>query len=162
MAQQNGAAGKSQAASVLHSRFMVGSVSEENSEDENLGKADLQLEEKENRSLSPSSCSSDSAYETGFDHVDGTAHNLRLAIKPFLFFFLMWQIEYQITGIQMQFAHMVYSGLFVTFSVFFVIQAFSNFHVKVLFFWLPLLTANVWQTVASEGAQSLFFFCSLN
>lgn len=150
MAQQDGAAGKSQAPSVLHSRFMVGSVSEENSEDENQGKADLQLEEKENRSLSPSSCSSDSAYETGFDHVDGTAHNLRLAIKPF--FSLMWQIEYQI--IQMQFAHMVYSGLFVTFSVFFVIQAFSNFHVKVLFFWLPLLTANVWKTVASEGAQS--------
>lgn len=83
MAQQGGAAaGKSPAPSVLHSRFMVGSVSEENSEDENQGKADLQLEEKENRSLSPSSCSSDSAYETGFDQVDGTAHNLRLA-NPF-------------------------------------------------------------------------------
>lgn len=85
MAQQDGAAGKSPAASVLHSSFMVGSVSEENSEDENQGKADLQLEEKENRSLSPSSCSSDSAYETGFDHVDGTAPNLRLAVKPFFY-----------------------------------------------------------------------------
>lgn len=157
MAQQDGAAGKSQAPSVLHSRFMVGSVSEENSEDENQGKADLQLEEKENRSLSPSSCSSDSAYETGFDHVDGTAHNLRLAIKPFLFFSLMWKIEYQI--IKMQFAHMVYSGLFVTFSVFFVIQAFYNFHVKVLFFWLPLLTANVWKTGFRRCAE---LFCSLN
>lgn len=83
MAQQDGAVGKSPAASVLQSRFMVGSVSEENSEDENQAKADLHLEEKENRSLSPSSCSSDSAYETGFDHVDGAAHNLRLAIKPF-------------------------------------------------------------------------------
>lgn len=84
MAQQEGAAAarKSPAPSVLHSRFMVGSVSEENSEDENQGKADLQLEEKENRSLSPSSCSSDSAYETGFDQVDGTPHNLRLA-NPF-------------------------------------------------------------------------------
>lgn len=93
MAQQDGAAGKRPAASVLHSHFMVGSVSEENSEDENQGKADLQLEEKENRSLSPSSCSSDNAYETGFD-VDGTAHNLRLAVKPFSFW-LMWQFEYQ-------------------------------------------------------------------
>lgn len=83
MAQQDGAVGKSPAASVLHSHFMVGSVSEENSEDENQLRADLQLEEKENRSLSPSSYSSDGAYETGFDHVDGAVHNLRLVIKPF-------------------------------------------------------------------------------
>lgn len=89
MAQQDGAVGKSPAASVLHSRFMVGSVSEENSEDENQGKADLQLEEKETRSLSPSSCSSDSAYETGFEHVDGAAPNLRLAVKPFFYLRLM-------------------------------------------------------------------------
>ncbi|TWW74939.1 Acetyl-CoA carboxylase 1 [Takifugu flavidus] len=81
MAQQNGAAGKRPAAAALHSRFLVGSVSEENSEDEIQGKADLQLEEKENRSVSPSSCSSDSANETGFDQVDGTAHNLRFDIK---------------------------------------------------------------------------------
>lgn len=86
MAQQvGGAARKRPAAAVLHSRFMVGSVSEENSEDENQGKADLQLGEKENRSLSPSSCSSDSTNETGFDQVDGTAHNLRLEIEGFLF-----------------------------------------------------------------------------
>lgn len=84
MAQQNG--GKRPAAAALHSRFLVGSVSEENSEDEIQGKADLQLEEKENRSVSPSSCSSDSAYETGFDQVDGTAHNLRFDIK-WLFLF---------------------------------------------------------------------------
>lgn len=57
---------------------------------------------------------------------------------------------------QMQFAHVIYFELFVTFSVF-VIQAFSNFHVKVLFFWLPHLTSTVWKTVASEGAQS--FLC---
>lgn len=80
MAQQDGAAGKSPAASVLHSHFMVGSVSEENSEDENQGKVDPQLEEKENRSPSPSSCSSDSAYEIGLDHVDAAALNLRLAL----------------------------------------------------------------------------------
>lgn len=66
----------------------------------------------------------------------------------------MWQLENQI--IQMQFVYMVYSRLFVTFSVFFVIQAFSNFHVKDLFFLLPHLTANVWKTVTSEGAQSFF------
>lgn len=77
MAQQDGGAGKSPAAPALHSRFMVGSVSEENSEDENQGKVDLQLGEKENRSLSPSSCTSDSTFETGFDHVDGIPHNLR-------------------------------------------------------------------------------------
>lgn len=100
MAQQDGAARKSSGAAALHSRFMVGSVSEENSEDENQGKADLQLEEKENRSLSPSSCSSDSAYETGFDHVDGNAHNLRSDVKPFFSSSVSW-LEYQIT--QMQF-----------------------------------------------------------
>uniref|UniRef100_A0A3P9IV22 acetyl-CoA carboxylase n=1 Tax=Oryzias latipes TaxID=8090 RepID=A0A3P9IV22_ORYLA len=55
MAQPDSAAKKS--AGVSH--FLVGSVSEENSEDEIQGKADLQLEEKEPRSLSPSSGSSD-------------------------------------------------------------------------------------------------------
>lgn len=54
----------------------------------------------------------------------------------------------------MQFAYMVHSGRFVTFSALFVIQAFFNFHVKVLFSQSPHLTANVWKTVASEGAQS--------
>ena len=50
----------------LLSHFTVGSVSEENSEDEVLGRQ----EEKE-RSLSPSSSvSSDSTFEMGFDHVD--------------------------------------------------------------------------------------------
>lgn len=86
MAQQDGGAGKRPPAAALHSRFMVGSVSEENSEDETQGKADLQMEEKENRSLSPSSCSSDSTYETGFEQVDGTAHNLRLDIKGLVLF----------------------------------------------------------------------------
>lgn len=82
MAQQESAAKKkpavTAAAAALHSRFIVGSVSEENSEDENQGKGDMQLDEKDNRSLSPSSGSSDSTYEMGFDHIDGAMHNLRL------------------------------------------------------------------------------------
>lgn len=109
MAQQDGAAGKRPAAAALHSRFMVGSVSEENSEDETQGKADLQLEEKENRSVSPSSCSSDSAYETGFDQVDGTAHNLRLDIKRLFLFPSLCTNDNNI----------LYTEPFVTFSVFF-------------------------------------------
>uniref|UniRef100_A0A3Q3IDI1 acetyl-CoA carboxylase n=1 Tax=Monopterus albus TaxID=43700 RepID=A0A3Q3IDI1_MONAL len=51
MAQQNAAAKKSPAVAALHSHFIVGSVSEENSEDEIQGKPDVQLEEKEMRSL---------------------------------------------------------------------------------------------------------------
>lgn len=82
MAQQDGAASKDPAAAPLHSHFMVGSVSEENSEDEIQGKANVQLEEKETRSLSPSSGSSDSTNEMGFDHIDGPMHNLRLESKP--------------------------------------------------------------------------------
>lgn len=82
MAQQEGAAKKKPAAAApaasLHSRFIVGSVSEENSEDENQGKGDVQLDEKDNRSLSPSSGSSDSTYDMGFDHIDGPIQNLRL------------------------------------------------------------------------------------
>lgn len=78
MAQQEGAAKKKPTVASLHSHFIVGSVSEENSEDETQGKPDMQLEEKENRSLSPSSGSSDSTYEMGFDHIDGPIHNLRL------------------------------------------------------------------------------------
>ena len=81
MAQQDGAAKKHPAVGALHSHFLVGSVSEENSEDEIQGKAEMQLEEKEARSLSPSSGSSDSTYEMGFEHVDGSMHNLRLETK---------------------------------------------------------------------------------
>lgn len=84
MAQQEGAAKKkpaAAAAAALHSRFIVGSVSEENSEDENQGKGDMQLDEKDHRSLSPSSGSSDSTYEMGFDNIDGTMHNLRLEYR---------------------------------------------------------------------------------
>lgn len=77
MAQQDGAAKKNPAVAALHSHFIVGSVSEENSEDEIQGKPDLQLEEKETRSLSPSSDSSSSTFEMGFDHIDGPTHNLR-------------------------------------------------------------------------------------
>lgn len=82
MAQQDGAAKKNPAVGALPSHFVVGSVSEENSEDEIPGKPDLQLEEKETRSLSPSSGSSDSTYEMGFDHIDGPIQNLRLESKP--------------------------------------------------------------------------------
>lgn len=83
MAQQDGAAAakKNPAVAALHSHFIVGSVSEENSEDEIQGKPDVQLEEKENRSLSPSSASSDSTCEMGFDHIDGPVQNLRLGSK---------------------------------------------------------------------------------
>lgn len=82
MAQQDGAAKKNPAVAALHSHFIVGSVSEENSEDEIQGRPDLPLEEKETRSLSPSSCSSDSTCDMGFDHIDGPVQNLRLGSKP--------------------------------------------------------------------------------
>lgn len=77
MAEQEHPAQKPPAAAALHSHFVVGSVSEENSEDEILSKHEnITVEEKE-RSLSPSSVSSDSTYEMGFDGIDGPAHNLR-------------------------------------------------------------------------------------
>ncbi|XP_048093827.1 acetyl-CoA carboxylase 1 isoform X3 [Alosa alosa] len=77
MAEQERPAKKPPAAAVLHSHFMVGSVSEENSEDEILGKLDPMAAEEKERSLSPSSVSSDSTYEMGFDGVDGPSQNLR-------------------------------------------------------------------------------------
>ncbi|TNN86768.1 Acetyl-CoA carboxylase [Liparis tanakae] len=76
MAQQDGAAKKNPAVAALHSHFTVGSVSEENSEDEILGKPGLQLEERETRSSSPSSDTS-SNFELGFDPTDGPTQNLR-------------------------------------------------------------------------------------
>ncbi|MEQ2162842.1 hypothetical protein GOODEAATRI_024035, partial [Goodea atripinnis] len=75
MAQQDGAAKKNPAVGALQSHFLVGSISEENSEDEI--RVDGPLEDKEMRSLSPSSGSSDSTNELGFDHIDGPIHNLR-------------------------------------------------------------------------------------
>ncbi|KAF3841380.1 hypothetical protein F7725_007242 [Dissostichus mawsoni] len=80
MAQKDGAAKKNPAVAALHSNFIVGSVSEENSEDEVQGRPDLQLEEKETRSLSPSSDSSSSTFEMGFDHIEGPNQNLRAAL----------------------------------------------------------------------------------
>lgn len=103
MAQQDGAAKKIPAVAELHSRFIVGSVSEENSEDENQGKVDIQLDEKETRSLSPSSGSSDSTYEMGFDHIDGPMHNLRLACKPSL---SVWLLNGNATEIYILFKHL--------------------------------------------------------
>ncbi|XP_031682323.1 acetyl-CoA carboxylase 1 isoform X2 [Oncorhynchus kisutch] len=76
MTQQDAPANKPAAPNlaVLHSNFIIGSVSEENSEDEFLGKPDmtLGLEEKE-RSISPTSSlsSENSSYEMGFDNIDG-------------------------------------------------------------------------------------------
>lgn len=62
----------------LQSHFIVGSVSEENSEDEAAGRPDVTLEGKETRSSSPaSSLGSDSTYEMGFDHTDASVNNLR-------------------------------------------------------------------------------------
>uniref|UniRef100_A0A4W5JYK1 acetyl-CoA carboxylase n=1 Tax=Hucho hucho TaxID=62062 RepID=A0A4W5JYK1_9TELE len=75
MAQQDAPANKAAAPNLaaLHSNFIIGSVSEENSEDEILGKPDLTLglEEKEH-SISPTSSlsSENSTYEMGFDHID--------------------------------------------------------------------------------------------
>uniref|UniRef100_A0A673MAX3 acetyl-CoA carboxylase n=1 Tax=Sinocyclocheilus rhinocerous TaxID=307959 RepID=A0A673MAX3_9TELE len=76
MAEQDSTEKKPPAVAALHSHFIVGSVSEENSEDETTGKLDLQMEENP-RSLSPSSVSSDSTYEMGFDSLDGPLHNMR-------------------------------------------------------------------------------------
>lgn len=87
MAQQDAPANKAAAPNlaVLHSNFIIGSVSEENSEDEFLGKPDLTLglEEKE-RSISPTSSlsSENSSYEMGFDNIDG----LHMRSEPGLFF----------------------------------------------------------------------------
>lgn len=82
MAQQDSGAKKNPAVAALHSHFIVGSVSEENSEDEIQGKQEVPLEEKETRSLSPSSSSSDSPYEIVCDQNDGPTHNLRLDSTP--------------------------------------------------------------------------------
>ncbi|KAM9441066.1 acetyl-CoA carboxylase 1 isoform 2-T2 [Clarias gariepinus] len=68
MAEQDAPAEKPLAAS----HFILGSVSEDNSEDETLGKSELSVEDKE-RSESPSSLSSDSTFEC----LDGPLHNMR-------------------------------------------------------------------------------------
>ncbi|XP_061154933.1 acetyl-CoA carboxylase 1 isoform X2 [Syngnathus typhle] len=75
MAKQENPAKKHPAMAAVHPHFIVGSVSEENSEDEIQGKPDVQLEEKEGRSLSPSSGSSDSTNDMSFEHIDGSLHN---------------------------------------------------------------------------------------
>lgn len=79
MAEQDSAESKAPAVSAQHSHFIVGSVSEDNSEDETAAKLDLQMEDNQ-RSLSPSSVSSDSTYEMGFDSLDGPLHNMRSVI----------------------------------------------------------------------------------
>ncbi|XP_053473646.1 acetyl-CoA carboxylase 1 isoform X4 [Ictalurus furcatus] len=68
MAEQDPPAEKPPAAS----HFIIGSVSEDNSEDETLGKSELSAEDKE-RSASPSSLSSDSTFES----LDGPLHSMR-------------------------------------------------------------------------------------
>jgi len=76
MAEQDSTEKKLPAVAALHTHFIVGSVSEDNSEDETAGKLDLQMEDNP-RSLSPSSVSSDSTYEMGFDSLDGALLNIR-------------------------------------------------------------------------------------
>lgn len=71
MAEQDAPAEKPPAAS----HFIIGSVSEDNSEDETLGKSELSAEDKE-RSASPSSLSSDSTFES----LDGPLHSMRSAL----------------------------------------------------------------------------------
>ncbi|CAL8281769.1 unnamed protein product [Arctogadus glacialis] len=71
----------------LPSRFVVGSVSEENSEDEAAGRPNGTREGKETpRSASPassaSSLGSDSTNETGFDSSDSAPNNLRSEPPP--------------------------------------------------------------------------------
>ncbi|XP_058238551.1 acetyl-CoA carboxylase 1 isoform X4 [Hemibagrus wyckioides] len=68
MAEQDPSAEKPPAAS----HFTIGSVSEDNSEDETQGKSELSAEDKE-RSASPCSLSSDSTFES----LDGPFHNMR-------------------------------------------------------------------------------------
>lgn len=68
MAEQDPPADKLLAAS----HFTIGSVSEDNSEDETLGRLELSAEDKE-RSASPSSLSSDSTFEC----LDGPPHSMR-------------------------------------------------------------------------------------
>ncbi|XP_047665601.1 acetyl-CoA carboxylase 1 isoform X6 [Tachysurus fulvidraco] len=70
MAEQDPPAEKPLAAS----HFIIGSVSEDNSEDETLGKLELSAEDKE-RSESPCSLNSDSTFES----LDGPFHNMRSA-----------------------------------------------------------------------------------
>lgn len=72
MAEQDPSAEKPLAAS----HFTIGSVSEDNSEDETQGKSELSAEDKE-RSASPCSLSSDSTFES----LDGPFHNMRSAVR---------------------------------------------------------------------------------
>lgn len=72
MAEQDPTAEKPLAAS----HFIIGSVSEDNSEDETQGKSELSAEDKE-RSSSPCSLSSDSTFES----LDGPFHNMRSALR---------------------------------------------------------------------------------
>lgn len=67
------------------SHFIIGTVSEENSEDEILGRTEVPLEDKD-RSLSPCSISSDGLYEPGLDHIDGPLHNMRSDPPSFTYF----------------------------------------------------------------------------
>lgn len=60
-----------------HSRFIIGSVSEDNSEDEISNLVKLDLEEKEG-SLSPASVSSDTLSDLGISGLqDGLAFHMR-------------------------------------------------------------------------------------
>lgn len=61
-----------------HSRFMIGSVSEDNSEDETSSLVKLDLLEEKERSLSPASVCSDSLSDLGLSNAqDGLASHMR-------------------------------------------------------------------------------------
>lgn len=61
-----------------HSRFIIGSVSEDNSEDETSSLVKLDLLEEKERSLSPVSVCSDSLSDLGLPNAqDGLASHMR-------------------------------------------------------------------------------------
>lgn len=61
-----------------HSRFIIGSVSEDNSEDETSSLVKLDLLEEKERSLSPASVCSDSLSDLGLPNTqDGPASHMR-------------------------------------------------------------------------------------
>lgn len=61
-----------------HSRFIIGSVSEDNSEDETSSLVKLDLLEEKERSLSPASVCSDSLSDLGLSNAqDGLASHMR-------------------------------------------------------------------------------------
>nr|XP_014343179.1 PREDICTED: acetyl-CoA carboxylase 1-like [Latimeria chalumnae] len=63
-----------------HSLFIIGSVSEDNSEDEIGISGKLDLSEEKERSLSPNSISSDTLSDLGLSQVDGISIHIRFLL----------------------------------------------------------------------------------